>query len=138
LGVGSVNSNVRRVKLDPVLADRVLDAVRQQLPDGVKVSRRGRSKLRIKSKPAKYEWAFSSSPAFSHISRRNTAAGAVAIAMTSTLRAVTDHLKQHDRRWPGLEWGPTEVEADVEGDVVIGKVTDHVGNSVLIPPVQTA
>ena len=94
--------------------------------------------MRIKSKPAKFEWAFSSSPAFSHISRRNTAAGAVAIAMTSTLRAVTDHLKQHDRRWAGLEWGPIEVEADVEGDVVIGKITDHVGNSVLLPPVQTA
>jgi hypothetical protein len=126
------------VKLDPVLCDRVLDAVRSRLPAGLLISRKGRGKLKIKSKPGKHEWAYAVSPAFSNISRRNTPGGAVAIGMERTLQAVSEHLRQFDQRWPGLEWGPVEISTDIQGDEVVGKIVDVTGTTLKIPPVRTS
>jgi hypothetical protein len=124
------------VKFDPVLSDRVLEAVREQLPDGVSIERRALGKVRIKSKPARFEWAFSTFPAFSHLHRRDSPADKVAGAMEWTLQAVTKHLHGYGRQWPGLAPGAVTVNVVISGDTVIGKITDSRGACVQIPPVR--
>jgi hypothetical protein len=67
------------MKLDQEGSDQILAAAGTLVPDGVIVYRRGSGNLIIKYKSARFEWHTASSPAFGHISRRNTRAGALAI-----------------------------------------------------------
>jgi hypothetical protein len=126
------------MKLDQEGSDQILAAVRTLVPDGVTVYRRGTGNLIIKYKSARFEWHTASSPAFGHISRRNTRAGALAIGYECTLREVSKFLTGVERRWPGLAWGPVELEVQIDQGEVYANLTDVDGHTITFPTLHTA
>src|ERR1700722_16155778 len=120
------------MKLDQPASEQIMAAVRTLLPEGVTIRRRG-ARLITKHKSARFEWNSSSSPAFGHISGRNSRAGALAIGYRETLRSITSFLTALNLRWPGLAWGPVEVNVKADGDLVRAELIDTEGHSISCP-----
>ncbi len=124
------------VKLDQEGSDQILAAVRTLLPEGVNAYRKGSGNLIIKYKRARSERHTSSSPAFGHMSGRNSRAGALAIGYRRTLREITNFLTRVDLRWPGLAWGPVEIDVKVVNGSVEARLTDTEGHVIEFPTLR--
>jgi hypothetical protein len=95
------------VKLDPVLADRILESVRGHLPPEVTITRRGSGVLRVRARWERFG---------DEVSRQ---------------------LRSDDTHWPGLDYGPVEILCRIEGDDIHAEIVDRHGTRITLAPVAT-
>ena len=124
------------MKLDPVLAERILESVRLQLPPEVTIKRAGRGTLRVRSSWAKHEVSYLSSNAFGGVRRWASPAQGTSQCFTSVLTALTDVLRRDDRCWPGLDFGPVTTTLTDDGVYVRAEIIDRHGATVSFAPVS--
>ena len=125
------------MKLDLVLADRILESVREHLPPEVTISRRGPRVLRIKARWERFGGSYSTTAAFAHVRRRDSAAHAVQGCLRIVLDEVTRQLRSDDQHWPGLDYGPVEIQCRIQDDDVHAEITDRHGTTLTFAPVST-
>jgi hypothetical protein len=125
------------MKLDPVLSDRILDAVRPHLPESTTIRRRRRGVPVTRTRKKRFDTTTSSSGSFGHLSRRNTRVHATELALVEVLRDISRHLRVSELRWPGLAWGPVEVSASILGSDVHAEIEDEDGTVVSVTSVSS-
>jgi hypothetical protein len=123
------------MKVDGESADRVVDAVAERLPAGVRIKRRGRARLIVISSRAGFERASRSVPVFGNLPAGTRPGAAVEIVLREVITEVTAHLDSEDMTWPGLQAGPVAVAIQEMAGALVASVTDQAGHIVEFPPV---
>ena len=131
-------STVLSVKLDPALADRILESARSRLPTELPVTRCGRTSVRVRTKRPGISLRYGSAAVFGHVSRSAAALVAVSDAFAKLLDLINDALRMDDLTWPGLDFGPTTIEVQTVGRRVTATITDRSGSVIEFPAINLA
>jgi hypothetical protein len=124
------------VHLDEAVSDRIVDAVRPHLPPQVTIRRSSPRTLHVKTVKSRFEIGYGSAAAFAHASRSEGPAQSAATVFKIVLHEVTTTLRDIDMHWPGLDFGPVEIETGTDGEVVTAKITDRHGAVLSFDPVR--
>jgi hypothetical protein len=126
------------MRLDGRIADRIVESVRQHLPDEVSLHRR-RATLVVRSRWERFSHDTSSSAVFAHLSPRDDVQAAAKECLGAALDLVTGALTRAGHHWPDLDYGPVTVRTwlDAKG-AACGEITDRNGTAIIFLPVMAA
>lgn len=123
------------VRLDRVLRDRIVAAVRTQLPPRARLAQRRLLGLDLDVDTVLDGTRSSNSTAFEDLAPRTRRRAGTAECLDAVLREITRRLEGYGLSWLDLDRGPIEIDVRVDGDYVYGCLTDIGGRTVTLPPV---
>src|SRR4051794_15644196 len=107
------------------------------VPSGRRCHRATRNEgVRVRYKRKRFDSYTSRSAPFAHIRGRQTPAEQIGTGLREALRTVTTDLRRLELRWPGLAWGPVDVNVSVQDEQAIATLTDVNGARLTIGPIS--